>query len=377
MNGRLSLSREGIIGFSLLAIGLGIIGCSGSGNEPGALMSYRVSYNPYEGVDWDEGIRCLTQFHDHVVSATRYERFLNPYEEAGYNAVAPLHYSGDPSHSKAWRKRYWPVSDYVDSASSDSELLQRYCHLKLLIPGAEEIGFHHLLSPFISDYIEKWDGAGPKYPFHYESVQACIDRIREQGGLAVIAHPWEPLKHYDTYSDFQAIEIYSGYSHHKFSIGEREDDNSRFLKVWDHLLRTKSTRIWGIGVNDWFGPGREDLREKYPAHLDTGKTVVLIEDWTLDSLRKSFEKGALFAVKDLGIIKGEVPIIDRIEVNEDRVRIVADSEILWIADQTTLATGEVLSLSTLPSDLEYVRAQVRNATGEVFVQPFSLVLSDD
>ncbi|MCA9423730.1 MAG: hypothetical protein KC994_01585 [Candidatus Omnitrophica bacterium] len=311
------------------------------------------------------------------MSASRYERFLGDYDRAGYNAVSPLHYSGDPSHPQAWRKRYWPVSQYVPSATSDSVLLERFQNLQILIPGAEEVGFDHILSPFLTEYIEKWEGGNQqhKYPFHYESTQACIERIHEMGGLAVIAHPWEGLKHYDSYSGFQAIEVYSGYSNHKFNTGEQKDTNAEFLRVWDHLLSTKSTKIWGIGVNDWFGPGREDLRAEYPGDIDSGKTVLLIKEWTLESLRDSFEKGAMFAVKDLGIEKGDYPHIDSIQMGEHEIRIESDAEVEWIAGQTIRATGEVFSLENLPASMKYIRAQVRNATGEVFVQPFTLEAS--
>ncbi len=341
-------------------------------------ISYRVSYNPYEGVDWGGGLSCLTQFHDHVTGPRLFEQFLGQYDAAGYQAVSVLHYSGVPSHPDSWRKRYWPVSSFIASVSNDAELLSRFKNLRILVPGAEEVGYHHILSPFMTDYIEKWEGndISQKQPFHYESSQTCIDRIRERGGLAILAHPWNRLEHYDSYSSFQAIEVYSGYANHKAAIGELEDTNSQLLRVWDHLLVTKSTRIWGIGSNDWFGPGREDLREVFPTHIDTGKTVILIEDWTLESLRKSFEKGALFAVKDSGMVKGDFPTINKIQVDENHIQIDTSSEVTWCANQISYATGVALSLSDLPSGLKYIRAQVKNATGEVFIQPFTLEPAD-
>ncbi len=374
MTKRCSKANKGIFWSSLFLMGAITIGYSLAHLFTPRSVSYRVIYNPYEGIDWDSAIRCLTQFHDHAIGPKLFERFLWQYDAAGYQAVSVLHYSGVPSRSDTWQKRYWPVSAFVASASNDAELLSRYKHLRILIPGAEEVGDHHILSPFMTDYIEKWEGndISLMQPFHYDSSQACIDRILERGGLAIIAHPTNRLKHYDSYSGFQAIEVYSGYSNHKFAVAETDDTNSHFLKVWDHLLATKSTRIWGTGCNDWFGPGREDLRKEFPTHIDTGKTIVLIDDWTLESLRKSFEKGALFAVKDLGAVKGGFPMIKGIHMDEKCIYVDTESEVTWITNQTTIGNGTAFSLSDLPPGLKYIRAQVSNATGEVFIQPFTL-----
>lgn len=367
-------NRRGLLFYgSLIALAAVLGGLVFHVFSPGG-VTFRVSYNPYKGVDWKNDFRCLTQFHDHAVSPGLFEQFLNHYDAAGYQAVSVLHYSGVPSRPDTWQKRYWPVSAYASTAANDTELLARYRNLRILIPAAEEVGYHHILSPFMTEYIEKWEGTDPsqRQPYHYDSSQTCIDRIRERGGLAILAHPWNRLEHYDPYSGFQAIEVYSGYANHKAAAGELVDNNPQFLKVWDHLLATKSTRIWGTGANDWFGPGREDLREEFATHLDTGKTLVLIREWTLESLRESFQKGALFAVKDLGLVKGEFPVIGEIRVDENQIQIETNGEVIWIAGQTTYASGNTFSLLHRPSDLKYIRAQISNAAGEVFVQPFTL-----
>lgn len=364
--------RSGFLAATLLVVFA--IGC-GKPIEPSDTVSkYRIAYDPYSEVDWDSDPRCLTQFHDHVVSASRFERFLLPYNSAGYHAVSPMHYSGDPSHPDAWRQRYWPVSESIEGVASDSELLQRFENLRLLIPGGEEVGFHHVLSPFLDKYIEKGGGRllTKEYPWQYESTQDCIDRIREGGGIAVLAHPWEPIETYDRLTGFQAIEVFSGYAHHKHAVGERGDDNARFLELWDHLLSTQSTRIWGIGVNDWFGPGRSDILEEHPTHVDAGKTILFIKEWTLESLRDAFERGAMAAVKDTGAVKGEFPEIDRIASTLEGITVETDSEVRWISKGRVLATDSTLSLSGLPEGLRYIRGEIHNATGTVFLQPFTL-----
>ncbi|MCA9417570.1 MAG: hypothetical protein KC917_14935, partial [Candidatus Omnitrophica bacterium] len=66
---------------------------------------------------------------------------------------------------------------------------------------------------------------------------------------------------------------------------------------------------------------------------------------------------------------------DSIQVGDHEIRIESDAEVEWLAGQTIQATGEVFTLKGLPSGMKTIRAQVRNATGEVFVQPFTLEAS--
>jgi hypothetical protein len=89
---------------------------------------HRVSYDPYHGVNWQEAHRCLSQHHDHLYEI---EPVLRAYDDAGYQAVSALHYSGLWSNGQAWRERHWPISDYMPEYDSDEEFLATCQNLRL------------------------------------------------------------------------------------------------------------------------------------------------------------------------------------------------------------------------------------------------------
>jgi hypothetical protein len=249
-------------------------------------------------------------------------------------------------------------------------------NLRILIPNAEEIGAHHVTSPFLTTYIAKWE---PEYyerrePWHYDDTQGCIDLINEYGGTPFICHPWaSPPSSYLEFEGFAGIEVYSAYAAWKYVYGEWTwDRNERFLEVWDMLLKRKSPRTWGIAVNDWTGPAWETGRRYYADVTDSGKTLVLIDSWNLDSYRRAMDQGAFFAVKDVGVPKRQYPSINEINVAPAAISITTDGSVIWIANGSVVSTDSLLFLASLPVNAAYVRAEVSNEFGTLYVQPFSL-----
>ena len=330
---------------------------------------YRVSYNPYENVNWENDQHCLTQLHDHV---NVYESKIRAYDEAGYNAIAILNYSGVQSLSYSWKERHWPLSNYLTEYSSDEEFLSTCNNLKILIPSAEEVGFRHITSPFLKTYIEKWEPefSSDKQNWQYQSNQECIDLINENGGLPFMAHPWNSPSDYLEYNDLKGIEIFSGYA-----LNNNPKEQSNFLNVWDKLLEEKSTTIWGISVNDWYGPFWNNCSSN-SASCDSGKIVVLIKDWNLEEFQLSLTNGTFFSIADIGEIKGKYPIIHSIETKYS-INIFSNNLVKWFSNGTMIFEGNELKLNNLPSGLKYIRAEISNEFGIVFLQPFTLKLSAD
>ena len=208
----------------------------------------RVSRNPYANVDWQHDLRLKTAMHDHVRTKPLY---LKRMDEAGYDAVPLMHYSGVASLAHPWRERRWPPERYLPP-----ELFAELKHIKLFYPSAEEIGFDHVTSPFLTTYIAKWEAGyyARREPWHYGSTQEAIDVIHAFGGMAFVAHPWDqPSDYYGKLQHFDGMEIYNAYGRQQLLEGKRSDDGTaRLLRSWDHVLRHRPEVI-GIAVNDWYG----------------------------------------------------------------------------------------------------------------------------
>lgn len=336
--------------------------------------SYVVTYDPYGDVDWRKWTRAVSQFHDHI--DTNPVKLL-AYDKAGYDAVSLMHYEGDESNSDYRRNRVWPLDAYFPAFPSEEEFYTSSESVKRLIPSMEEVGFDHVLSPFMTQYIAKYDPLihPRKEPFHYSSTQEALNLINEFGGLPIVAHPTLKWDHYSALENFVGIEVYNAYFAYKHKVGELERDyNEHFPFVWDVLLRSKSTKIWGLAVNDHYGPyqykpemnGNEEV-------FDSGKVLLLTPDYTITSLKNAVSKGSFFAVHDYGRTKKLYPKINSIAVSKAGISLATDAAIIrWIYCSHEIGTGPTLDLSSLPAGMNYVRAEVSNENGTVFLQPFSI-----
>ncbi len=326
----------------------------------------RELLNPYRDVDWRSVHRLKTQFHDHITEPGR----LGAYDRAGYQAVSLFHYSGHPQRDQGWRERRWPPDEWLTRETLDS--LQ---NVVLFFPNAEETGFEHMTSPFLERYVERWvpEPGATRQPYHYSSGQELIDLIHRWDGLAFLAHPWEKLTRYADLAGYDAVEIYNAYATSR-GRGHREP---RLVAFWDRRL-IEDPELWGVAVNDWFGPFFDQLDHDHdpppPATLlDSGKTMVLAESVTPAAFRRAVVKGAMFAVKDVGTVKDRFPRVDAITIEGGTIRLETRGAVRWISNGTIAGVGEVLNWRALPARARYVRAEVSNAEGSVvFTQPFAL-----
>jgi len=341
---------------------------------------YTIAYDPYQDVDWAWWYRALAQHHDHVgrLSLDR----IKAYDEAGYNVIVPLDYAGKKSGGSAYCDyRLWPVHQFLSGFNSDQEVLATLNNIRLFIPSMEEIGRHHITSPFLTTYIELWepDYYETKQQWQYETSQQCIDLINQYGGMAIIAHPTENIDYYMQLQNYKGVEIVNAH-YYRMLILEQEYPaqpgyNVHFQAVWDHLLTHKDTKIWGFAVNDWWGPWRNSNE----AYIDSGKIMVMVPAYNMDDYRNSLEKGCFFAIHDFGQPrqnKGRYPMVAAIISGDRSITIYTDGVVSWIANGERIAEGNFINLMEFPpeTDYKYVRAEISNAYGTVFTQPWTLTV---
>jgi hypothetical protein len=336
-----------------------------------------ISYDPYKNVDWNQWHRALAQHHDHMgrLSLDR----IKAYDRAGYNVIVPLDYAGKLSGGTAYcNYRLWPVYRYLSGFNSDQAVLATLNNIKLFIPAMEEIGCHHITSPFLTTYIELWEPAycGTRQQWHYQTSQQCIDLINQYGGMAIIAHPTENTNYYLNLQNYKGIEIVNAHYYRLWLLGQSQlNYNEHFQAVWDQLLTNKDTQIWAFAVNDWWGPWNNSDE----AFIDSGKIMVMLPSFTLADYRRCLEQGCFFAIHDCGVgrqNKCKYPIISSITASSHSITINTDGQVSWIANGQRIAQGAFLNLTDFPpdTDYKYVRAEISNAYGTVFTQPWTLTL---
>ena len=137
---------------------------------------------------------------------------------------------------------------------------------------------------------------------------------------------------------------------------------------WDQIL-AQDPYVFAVAANDHYGPDNAD--PTLPARIrDSGKIILLAHAASLDAVRDAFQRGASFAVRDMGATKDLYPSIRSIVATDSTVTIGTDGAVAWIANgKRVAAAGPFLKISGLSPG--YVRAEVSNGDGSiVYVQPF-------
>ncbi len=337
----------------------------------------RVYSSPYAGVNWRTDHRLKVQLHDHPGASVNR---LRAYDLAGYDVVSAMDYSGVRALPYALRSVPWPVENWLPSS-----FLGSLVNIKFFIPSAEQVGYAHMVSPFLGTYIERWQDSltppGPRAAWQYGSSQQAIALINRFGGMAFLAHPWYSRNSGAQLDNYAGMEIYSAFARYRAEEGvdpyfTRTDRNAMMLASWDNRL-LKDQRALGIAVNDHFGPDNTSTRLN-PRTRDSGKIVVLAPAVTPAALRSALASGAMFAVEDIGLTKDRFPRIDSIVYGSASLSIVTTDEVTWTANGRQIETGPVIDFRALPSDAVYVRATVVNTEGSrVYTQAFPVRLVGD
>ena len=345
---------------------------SATGQQPVAAL--RIYRSPYADVAWPLVLRLKAQHHDHVGFS---EAKIRAYDVAGYNVVVLLDYSGNRLMPQALRRRLWPVQSVLSDA-----FVSTLGNVRLFVPGAEEVGEEnlHVTSPFLTKYIQRWDPAqGPRQPDEYETITELRELISEDGGVPILAHPWHEQIDPVWAAQFKGMEMYNAFAavYYRSPVTEfmKTDRNAVMLAAWDKALALNSSLV-GIAVNDHFGPLPDfpiddDLR-------DSGKIIVLAEDYSLEAYRRAFEHGAILAIKDIGTTKDRYPSVARIVSTSSEVSIDTDGTVRWIAMGNVVGAGPKFQASGLAPGTTYLRAEIRNSDGStVFTQAFAIRQAGD
>ena len=328
--------------------------------------SSRITYDPYASVDWSLDVRLKTQLHDHVMTN---ESRIRDYDEAGYDVVSLMDYSGVPSLPYTWRERRWPPQDWLSQ-----EFLSSFENIDFLIPNGEEVRLRHMTSPLLAEYIEYFNPArrSGKSANHYSTQSELTKLIADKGGLPILAHPWYSTSLYDMRTAApHAMEIYNAYGKAKFELGILPTDPNALLTAnWDYWL-ADNPRLFGVAVNDWFGPFST---EGAPAWvIDSGKTIVIAKQANLESFRSAMRLGAMLAIRDFGKDKDRYPVIDMISVERNTITIQTTGAVTWISAGVVVGRGNTLDLGELLASAGYVRAEISDANGSiVYTEPWSL-----
>lgn len=376
----------------MMLIAAGLPGCGGDGDgsaDPAAVVVSTaatqtvapieapsrtvVFYNPYAKVDFALSPRLLAQHHDHAgVSQTK----LIAYDAAGYNVIGLQDYSGNPRADYAWTSRRWPPEKWLPK-----DFMSRLKNLELFLPNAEEVGLAdlHITSTFVDSYIEsELDPLVPPQPWQYRTGTQMLKLIKEKGGVACLAHPFEPLldTNYWSSRELPCVEVYSAYAEGLKDQGNpyftSRDRNKVLVSNWDRLLRENS-RTLGIAVNDHFGPDTPPFVKVSARARDSGKILVFAPEVSLDAYQRAFRDGAFFAVIDRGATKGNFPDVRKVVVDLDTLFIDTPDNVKWISNFGEVGDHSTLRLAELHWATSYVRAEISNADGSVIhTQAFSI-----
>jgi hypothetical protein len=187
------------------------------------------------------------------------------------------------------------------------------------------------------------------------SLQGIINQVNRQGGLAILAHPSYFLKRYNRrklfrLKDYLGIEIYNP---NKIPWPET-------TKRWDFILtRRPYTRIWGFATDDM-----HDLKR------DAGRAWIMVRAKSFDSqsILEALRQGSFYSTTG--------PIIDKILLNEDKIKIILnkDYQVKFIGyNRKTLEVrfGREVSYPIRPQDI-YVRAEIKDLRyrKKAWTQPF-------
>lgn len=375
----IAANRRARGGRALVFLGCILLSACESEDNP-TFTGLRVYESPYSDVDWSRDSRLLAQHHDHIGADPT---GILAYDAAGYDVVSLMDYSGNPRLRHALRERLWPPEDWVAPWA-----LSSLKNIKFFIPNGEEIGIspgvidgvlRHSTSPFVAKYIEGVIDADNSSADdiaaagQYRSFAEMFTLIRTLGGTPCLAHPWNYQYDQEQYGDQFCTEIYSAFAAAQQAIGEPyytgRDRNKALLENWDRAL-IKNQHIFGIAVNDHFGPSSR-MGNVTAGIRDSGKILVMAKSATPEAYKTAFNQGAFLAIRDTGLVKGDYPKVYSIAVEDTLIFIETGAHVRWIANGELIGGNPLLLYEDLRPGTRYVRAEVYFDNGNtVYTQAF-------
>ncbi|MFW6060230.1 MAG: PHP domain-containing protein [Phycisphaeraceae bacterium] len=340
-----------------LAIGLlsATLACSARGQAP------RITLNPYEDVDWAQHERHYGNFHTHTTESDGRQTpadVIDAYHQIGHDVLALT------DHDTVT----WPWRDF----GRDPEALGM-----IAVPGNELSRHHHTLSLF------------SEFETDIEDHEVAIQAVDERGGVSVLAHPgryWQleegqvPNEVRDRYA--KLFESYSSLV--GMEVVNQEDRYPHDRALWDALLTELMPErpVWGMANDD----------SHRDAHIGRNRTVLLLDEFTDETVRAALEAGRYYFTKLAGHVEdvrehAQVPTIHRIKHDPDAGTLTAEATLAgkpvstgayaWIsAGGRIVHLGPTLILATTDGLRGYVRLEIRGENGTAFTQPFGLESGD-
>jgi hypothetical protein len=232
----------------------------------------------------------------------------------------------------------------------------------LLIPGEELTSWwdgpeqtHALHLGGISTTRTLGPGVGSSVP---EVLQAMIDRVLEDGGLASLNHPnfWESI----TWQDMAALrglthyEVYNG---HPLAYNQGTERLPSMDAVWDLLLMA-GRRLYGVAVDD-----AHHFRSWGPEQSNPGRGWVVVD-------AKRDPRSILTALRRGRFYASTGPVLNvRINRGELTIDCAADSRIEFISAGGVVGSVEAATASRPLPGVDYLRVRVIGDGGTAWTQP--------
>ena len=355
--------------------------------------------NPYKDVDWETYGQYKTQLHTHTTASDGRETMaeaIENYYRHGYDFVA---FTDHGVVDRGWTKpnhipfygipdRSWTEPVYnLFNGLFGSQKIQGLPEVRLreISEGAGRGGRGMLRVPFGIEHnpngprveLNSWFCDWGNFTFvpggNYEYTYG-VRGVHRAGGLSMINHP--SASSYG--SGLSYGEIYEGgdnlYVNKVQVLLEQypsllgiEIPEDRDRKLWDILLANlapSGRNVFGIATSDSHGADTVDARWVW----------ALMEEQTLDNLRRSLETGAFFSVIKADAARA-APIITEIAMRDGTIAIAAENyiNIQWVSNGGIITTGGTLDLAANKNRLgAYIRAEVTGEGGTLYTQPFLL-----
>ena len=356
--------------------------------------SNRIFWSPYADLNWSEIGHYDSEFHTHPG--------MGGYEYDPHQVVDRYHEEGYKILTLAEHSTHIP-QDYMDTIYPWTELSQIYERIKdvshpsrdytfeeihnepwedrdpvelgmVSVEGNELSGHHHTISVF-----NLWSG-------HVDDEIDSYEKITELGGFAYFAHPGRYVERLGLTAHWY-VDLYLRYDALiGQSIFNREDSHPEDRAHYDrvqHILGGAERPIWLYGEDDMHEEGT----------LGWNRDVILLENFRPGSLHpdipdgsapdvmQALQNGYSYLWKPSEQYNKRAFNITEVVVEDQRVTLTVDNEVLvneirWrihnpdTDDTETVHTGFSISVSDVPDNSLFVRAEIEGDEGTIYTQPF-------
>lgn len=377
--------------------------------------------NTYETVDWDNWNSYKGNLHCHTLvsdGSTDFAEMIEAHYALGYNFLSitdhgVMSYSWTDVNTVPYMSLLGKIetSDITYKPTPLTE--ERYT--EITTPGDDGMTMIQVpngieLNPtsLNNAHVNAWFGTyGDGVIGGTSDYETAIKGAQEGGAVSVINHPGEytsakeeddPELAYNEDYDYYINKFTSLLLKYDSCIGidvnSKGDGRTRNdRKLWDLLLQNcipNGRNVLAIGSSDAHSLGA----------VDTGWTIHMLPELTVDNIRTSLETGTFFAgsrclknSKELAQISSATgldlgtewraesgvvqPEVTNIIVDDaaDTITIEADNALVirWIADGNLIAEGETIDLDDYSGQIgSYVRAEIFGEGGILYTQPFVL-----